>query len=198
MALIDNVRAICADLAPDGWRDLLKAHGLDIARADLAVALREPLTIDRTLSGFEDFSADGVRAIEPGDPDRSLLLHALASPGVTKRLDGTTLGKFPSLRDIDILEDYVYATRQVTFQQMQDEHPGLAVVLFACEYRPAAQAVHRTAAGMCFSRTGIARIGTKDALFDRQRRGFLPYVAGQMNAFRVLPARYCAYLAVQQ
>ena len=55
MALIDSVRAICADLAADGWRDLLKVHGLDIRRADLAVALREPLTIDRTLSGFEDF-----------------------------------------------------------------------------------------------------------------------------------------------
>ena len=198
MALIDSVRAICADLAADGWRDLLKVHGLDIRRADLAVALREPLTIDRTLRGFEDFSEDGVRGIEPGDPDRSLLLHALASPRVTKRLDGTTLGKFPSLRDIDILEDYVYATREATLQQIQDEHPGLAIVLFACEYRPASQAVHRTAAGMCFSRTGVARIGTKGALFDSQRRGFLPYVAGQTNAFRVLPARYCAYLAAQQ
>jgi hypothetical protein len=61
-------------------------HGLHLDATDLAAELRRPLvkaggasSIDRTISGFEDFSPMGTAAIEPGDPARSLLYHALAS-----------------------------------------------------------------------------------------------------------------------
>ena len=47
MALIDDVRDICVELAPNGWESLLKAHGLDITRNDLESALNAPLSINR-------------------------------------------------------------------------------------------------------------------------------------------------------
>jgi hypothetical protein len=57
----------------------MERHGLHLDASDLAAELQRPLvgsggvmTIDRTLSGFEDFSPNGTAAIEPGDPSRVL------------------------------------------------------------------------------------------------------------------------------
>jgi hypothetical protein len=78
MALIDEVKAVCDDLAPHGWRDLLLAHGLDIGVAanKLAAALAAPLDVDRNVPGFDDFivGANKARGIEPGKPAFSLLI----------------------------------------------------------------------------------------------------------------------------
>ena len=50
---------------------------------------------------------------------------------------------------------------------------------------------------MCLSRTGVARVGTSEPPYDAARRGFLPFDERDDHAFRVLPARYDAYIAVQ-
>ena len=84
MALIDGVRMTCEALAPAGWRELLLGltdGGFDLLADDLAAELVKPLaTIDRTVSGFEDFTTAGDQAITSGIPAQSLLYHALASP----------------------------------------------------------------------------------------------------------------------
>jgi hypothetical protein len=95
MALIDDVKAVCERLAPLGWRDLLlKVTGgqLDILKPTSA-ALRTELTkmltaIDRTVTGFTDFSLSGTKAITAGSPANSLLYHALASPNVIAEISG--------------------------------------------------------------------------------------------------------------
>ena len=43
----------------------------------------------------------------------------------------------------------------------------------------------------------LHRVGTDQPLYDEQRRGFLPFVTDKEHAFRVLPARYSAYVSVQ-
>ena len=73
MAQIDEVKAACARLAGTGWQSLLKKHGLDIVKADLAAELARELTIDRSVPGFEDFTLAGKRGIEPGLPAASLV-----------------------------------------------------------------------------------------------------------------------------
>lgn len=197
--LIDTVTAACARLAPAGWKDLLAAHGLDITAADLQGALLEPLTgIDRTLPGFEDFAAEGTRGIEPGRPAQSLLLHAFASPNVVSGTDGF-LRAFPTPDEIAAVENLVFGIRTPSLAEVAARFPGalMAIAVFAAEYRPGPETVHRRHADMCLARTGVARVGTSEALYDPARRGFLPFDERDAHAFRVLPARYDAYLAVQ-
>src|SRR5690349_15474701 len=87
--LLDRVKTVCARLAPLGWRELLLAHGVDILATDLRTELLRPLTsIDRHITGFQDFALEGCRGIEPGRPALSLLYHALASPQVVANADG--------------------------------------------------------------------------------------------------------------
>lgn len=118
MALIDDVRGVCARLAPQGWAALLTRHGLDITRTDLAAELSRALPqIDRTVPGFEDFALEGQRGIEPGNPARSLLYHALASPNVAQN-NGTPLAGFPTLRDLEIVENYVFGARPPSLAEL--------------------------------------------------------------------------------
>ena len=102
MALIDDVKAVCDRLAPLGWRNmLLEVTGgqLDILKptsAALKAELTKTLTaIDRTVTGFTDFSLSGTKSIVAGSPADSLLYHALASPNVTEGLSG-----FPTYRKL--------------------------------------------------------------------------------------------------
>lgn len=197
--LTDTVTAACARLAPAGWKDLLEAHGLDITAEDLHGALLEPLTaIDRTAPGFEDFAAEGTRGIEPGRPAHSLLLHAFASPNVVSGPDGF-LRAFPTPAEIAAVEDLVFGIQTPSLAEVAARFQGalMAIAVFAAEYRPGPETVHRHHADMCLARTGVARVGTSEALYDPARRGFEPFDERDTHAFRVLPARYDAYLAVQ-
>ncbi len=199
MPLISDVEHACTRLAPAGWRDLLMHHGLDITSTSLREELARPLQIDRTQAGFEDFSADATRGIEPGRPADSLLFHAFASPNVVTGVNGETLTAFPTAAEIEHILNYVYGATPPTLaalQQRAGEAP-LAIAVFAYEYRPYAETVHSRQADLCFSRTGVARVGTANALYNPQQRGFLPFVEGQPNQMRVIPARYGAFIAAR-
>jgi hypothetical protein len=199
MSLIQDVQRLCRRLAPLGWGELFAAHGLDITAADLGKELARSLRrIDRKLPGFEDFCAEGVRGIEPGSPAKSLLYHALASSGVATGPEGA-LRAFPTLAELDRVENYVFATRRATLESLRalaGEAP-LAVAVFACEYRTAPRTAHKRYADLTFSRTGLCRIGTAPPRYDARLRGFSPLVAGRTDRIRVSPARFSAYLAIR-
>src|SRR5918998_3219413 len=90
-SLIAQAEAVCHRLASSGWADLLARHGLNIRAPDLRTELLRELAVDRSAPGFEDFALEGRRAIEPGDPARSLLFHTLASPNVVQGDGGEDL-----------------------------------------------------------------------------------------------------------
>lgn len=200
MALIDDVTAACKRLASAGWGGLFAAHGLDIGAPDLrAELLRELPQINRDLPGFEDFADEGVRAITPGKPAESLLYHALASANVLTGADGRPLKKFPTLAEIDAVQNLVFGIETPSLAEIAARFPGalMSVAVFATEFRPAPETVHRRHADECFSRTGVARVGTAEARYDAARRGFDPFVEDDEHAFAVLPSRFAPYLAVQ-
>jgi hypothetical protein len=193
MAQIDEVKAACARLAGMGWQSLLKQHGLDIVKADLAAELARELTIDRSVPGFEDFTLAGKRGIEPGLPAASLLYHAFASPDVHPTATGepaTSVDVYPTLAELDAVENYIYGLRPFNPASLKD----VVIGVFAYEYRPGASTAHGYHADFVFSRTGIARVGTRGEAWDGARRGFRGDPAGQ-SGIAVTPARYAAFLA---
>ena len=201
MTLIDDVQEVCRRLAPHGWQELLDRHGLNIEAEDLEQELRRELpSIDRRSEGFEDFASEGRRGIEAGQPARSLLYHALASSSVVRSAEGEPLGAFPTLAEVKAVENYVFGVDPPSLTDLAARFPQapMAVAVFASEYRPGAETVHRRHADLCFSRAGVARVGTADPFYDARARGFLPLVEGDdKHAFRVLPAQYAPYVAVQ-
>jgi hypothetical protein len=200
MKLIEQVRRVCVRLADEGWSQLLAAHGLNIEASDLAAELARPLPgINRGLKGFEDFSVEGLRGVEPGRPQESLLFHALAGPNVLLDVDGNPLRAFPTLRELEIVEDYVFSAAQRSIDDIRSMvgNTPLEIVVFAFEYRSASETCSRLQADVVFARTGVARTGTLEPLYDARRRGFLPESEADPFAIRVLPARYAAYLATR-
>jgi hypothetical protein len=202
MPLIDAVANVCRRLADEGWRDLLLLvtdGDLDITAPDLREELAKHLAgIDRSVPGFEDFAEEGDRGIEPGVPACSLLFHALASPNVFGDGQGRDLGAFPTPAELEAVENYVYGASPPSLQDLHAAGAPLAIVVFATEYRPAPQTVHQRHADLCFSRTGIARLGNAEPLYDARRREFMPLDEDNPYAFRVMPARYAPYIAVQR
>ena len=76
--------------------------------------------------------------------------------------------------------------------------PELAVVAYAIEYRSTQDTVHRRHADLCFSRTGVARVGTEAPRYDGETRGHLAHATGDAdNTFRVIPSRFSAFLAMR-
>jgi len=199
MNLLESVTQVCRRLAPGGWHSLMLAHGLDLLAEPLAAELGKPLNVDRSLPGFADFARAGSRAIEAGVPSRSLLYHALASPRVISDENGQTLQLFPTPAEIETVLDYVYSVSPPTLDSLRSKALGapLAMVAFASEYRCAADTVHGRHADLCFSRTGIARVGTAPARYDAKLRSFLPFVDDDPYRIRVMPVRYSAYIAVK-
>jgi hypothetical protein len=200
--LLASVREACRRLAPLGWRGmLLDATGgeLDIAADDLGAELARPLArIDRSYPGFGDFDVAGRRGIDPGSPDRSLLYHAFASPTVVANRAGIELGGFPTLAEIEAVEDYVYGVRPPTLSELRRRAAGrpLGVAVFALHYRSAPLSVHGRHAELCFSRSGIARVGSLEPAYDARGRNFTGLDEARPFDFRVVPRRFAAYLAV--
>ncbi|HYW13359.1 MAG TPA: hypothetical protein VE871_15475, partial [Longimicrobium sp.] len=201
-ALIESVGEACRRLAPLGWRQLLldvTAGGLDIAAGDLAAQLARPLNIDRAHPGFGDFNLKGMRAVEAGAPDRSLLYHAFASAGVSANRGGAALDGFPTLTEIDAVENYVYGVQPPTLEGLRARAGGnpLGIVVFALQYRNTPNSVHGRHAELCFSRTGIARIGTIEPLYNARTRTFQPVDPQRPFDFRVVPQRFAAFIAMR-
>jgi hypothetical protein len=195
--LIDRVTAACHRLAPLGWLDLLKRHGLDISAVDLEKELSRPVpSIDRSVAGFEDFALEGARGIEPGQPALSLLFHAFASPRFVGE-KGLPLKDYPTQPEIEAVENYVYGVCPPSIEELRVRANGahLAIVVFAAEYRPASETIHRRHADMCYARSGIARVGTAPAEYLPSARGYLPFDKEDPHQIRVLPCRYAAYVA---
>lgn len=200
MSLLERVTQVCRRLAPGGWHSLMLAHGLDILAVPLKAELLKPLRIDRSVPGFEDFCPTGNRAIEPALPAQSLLFHALASPRVTNDTSGQPLQTYPTPTEIEAVLNYVFGVRPPTLKDLQRQAKAepLAVAVFASEYRCAADTVHGEHADLCYSRTGIARVGNTSALYSPELRCFLPVVENDAYGIRVMPVRYSAYIAVQR
>lgn len=196
-----GVTAVCRRLAPLGWRDLvLDVTGgqLDLLADNLEQELQKPLTkVDRTCPGFGDFAWHGTRAIEPGQPDQSLLYHALAAATVVATRDGQELRGFPTLAEIETVENFIYASRKATLADIKAQagNGDLAVVVFAVHYRSTPMSAKGRHAQLCFARTGVAHLGTIEPLYDPKLRSFANVDAARPYDFRVTPRRFAAYLA---
>ena len=203
VSLRDQVVAACRRLAPLGWQNLLlEASGgeFDIGSSDFPQQLTKSLSkIDRDYPGFGDFSVSGVKAIEPGSPDRSFLYHAFASPLVRTDRAGNQLMGFPTLAEIESVENYVYGAAAPSMEELRASVSGrrLGIVVFSLQYLPASRSVHGTHAELCFSRAGIGRVGNAEPLYDGMNRYFVTGVEDDPFKFRVVPRRYAAYLAVK-
>ena len=129
--------------------------------------LRELPSIKRNIKGFEDFSLEGKRGIEPGNPSRSLLFHAFASPNVVGDSNENIISEFPTLAEIETIENYVYGSNPLSILDLKARADGrnIAICVFASEYRPAPETVHKKHADMCYSRTGVSRVGTAAILY---------------------------------
>lgn len=201
--LIDQVQSMCKRLAAAGWRDLLMdvtAGQFDILAPDLKAELAKELPwIDRGYPGFGDFAMAGRRAIEPGQPDFSLLYHALAAPSVVTGHHGVPLKVFPTLAEIDAVENYISASRGISLATLRAQTGNwpIAVVTFATQYRNAPMAVSGQHAQLCFSRSGIGRIGNLPPLYDGSLRSFVGTEESRVFDFHVVPRRFSHYLAIQ-
>src|SRR3712207_5135574 len=126
--LVNQVAAALGRLAQLGWRQLLldvTGGELDIAAADLKSELIKPLAkIDRSYPGFGDFDAGGSQAIEPGSQSSSLLYHALASPTVVVHRNGAMLSGFPTLSEIEVIENYIYGVESPNLEELRQRAGG--------------------------------------------------------------------------
>ena len=190
MSRIHNVVKICRSLAERGWNDLFRRHGLNLRARDLEAELDRKLDIDRHQSGFADFCLSGDRGVTPGDPARSLLYHALASPDVHPDLRGrrNAAASYPTLEEFDEIENYIYSRKPLKLGASTD----LVIGVFAYEYRPAASGAHGYHADLVFSRTGVARVGTARPAWYGPWRNFRPDPL-RRDGISVCPARYGAF-----
>ncbi len=183
-----------------GWESCLAECGLDLTGATeetLIPLLLAPIEVIRSVRGLEEFSLDGHRGIEPGSPARSLFYHALASPSV--RPEGLEEEDYPGMADLEIVENCVYGAVPPSMAELRRRAAGspLAIVVFAYEYATAVDTVHRCHADMCFSRTGISRVGNAEEQYLRRERGFFP-ASEEDSGVHVVPARYGAFVAMQK
>lgn len=184
-------RALLEWMCDKGWRTFLKEEsGFDI---DLSLApgggdaeLFRELAIDPE-GPFREFA--GKRAIQPGDPAMSLLYHALAASEIVP--PGFVADEFASPSQLDALENYIFERMHL------DAGEDLEPAIFAYEYRQAFKTPHRRHSDLVYARTGVARTGTLDCVFDAARREYsMPAGSrGAKNASSVVPARFGLFLA---
>jgi hypothetical protein len=203
MSLLDRVFTVCRNLVGKGWDELLSdSYGLNIDQPDKSSLKRElsrPLRRKKQVPGFEDFVETGIAGLVAGSPAHSLLYHALASPNVLTKTDGSRLEGFPTLAEIEAVENYVFGLQPPSLEELSARAgvETLTIVVFAYEYRPAAQTCHGRHADMAYSRTGVARVGTVPPSYHPELRGFLPDSADPFD-IAVSPSRFAPYLAVQR
>src|ERR1700756_4912751 len=133
--LIDEIHTLVGKLSTP-WKDVLKRHGLDLSSSDspqrTAVLLSEGLKIDWQDRRVQDLCRSTERAIEPGDPARSLLYHMLALSECPSPDGGI------SLEDIDLLENYIYS-----LAALPSDWSTLDIAVLAYQYRPVRRTGHQ-------------------------------------------------------
>jgi hypothetical protein len=119
---------------------------------------------------------------------------------VTHDAGGKALSDFPTPAELEAVENFVYGVSPPTIEELRARAKGapLALIVLSSEYRTVSHTVHRRHADMCFARSSFARGGTIEAHYDGKLRQFVPFDEHDAFAFRVLPARYSAYLAFQR
>lgn len=192
-------------LKESGWEAYLK----EILKRDIVFSdekklcevitdVQEVIKINR---GFDDFG--GNKLIEPGSPSLSLLYHALASP----RVKSSVVTKYPEIKHLDILENYIYALKKWEdyLNEVKDKS-NLQLMVLAYEYRPAYKTPalglndfeqgFAKYAQIVFSRSGIARVGNRKMNYDAESRGFTnkPMEPEFEKEIAVTPARYGLFL----
>lgn len=203
--MLNDFRRCLSRLSDGGWQPVFTHLNLDPnslnLRNDLLAVTHLSEQELALIDGFGDIAPDARRLIEPGRPAQSILFHALASPSVTRDSDGNSFTAFPTPADLDLIENVVFGLVPQSLDALLARigvAQNVAVVVFAREYRQTSKTVHGNHADMVFSRTGVARMGTLDPLWDGQARAYLPRdAADDTFAFRALPCRYAAYLTVQ-
>jgi hypothetical protein len=176
LAYIKTISGIDLDVPPAAWPGLLSQRFPPV-----------------TLHGFEDFG--GIKLVEPGLPEFSLLYHALASPRVIP--PEFTPGQYPDFVQLDLLENYIFGSVDY---QLSDGNlaKNYAVAVFAYEYRPAYKNPDSSPyAGFVYSRTGIARVGETPMNYDPVTRSYTnkPQEGSLEKTVAVAPARYGVFLA---
>jgi hypothetical protein len=78
---------------------------------------------------LKNFLFKGKRGIEPGNPSRSLLYHAFASPNVINKIDNSELKHFPTIAEIDTIENYVYGINPPSIKELQNRSNGKAMAI---------------------------------------------------------------------
>lgn len=197
--LQDQFRELFFWLKESGWTDFLaqtfkvslNIEG-DFPESELFRIIDNP----RGKPGFEDFG--GKRLIEPGDPAMSLVYYALASSTVRlpRKISGVELpALYPTIEQLDVLENYIYAINKTDLNQISPKDHVLAV--FAYEFRPREKVPHQHHADFVYSRTGIARVGDKQANYDPLNRCFTnkPLDPASEKNIASTPARYGLFLA---
>ncbi len=201
--LLEPLKKTCSRLAVLGWRQmLLDATGgeFDLAAPDLAAELLKPLQrINRGMAGFGDFNLSATRAVEPGRPDSSLIYHAFASPTVVATGSGKPLGGYPTLAEIDLLENYIYGVNPPTLEDLRKMAAGheLGLVTYALHYRNAPMSVHGKHAELCFARTGMSRLGNLGPIYDARARAFVSVDEKRPFDLHVVPRRFAAFIAMR-
>jgi len=192
MSRLDEIKQICRSLAERGWAELFQRQGLDLLARDLESELNRVLKINRGQPGFSDFCLEARRGIEPGDPARSLLYHALASPDVHPAGADRKIGNgcYATIDELDAIENYIYSKKPFDSSKLSEQY---VIGVFAYEYRPAASGAHGYHADLVFSRTGIARVGTREAAWHGPWRSFRPDPS-RRSGISVCPARYAAFI----
>ncbi len=198
MTLADQMWSVWEHLRKP-WASYLKQAGLDLSKSTpktLLADLERQVSVNRDLPGMQDFAPDGVCGIEPSDPARSLFYHVLASPLVTPR--GIADSDYPTVEDLVVIENCIYAASRRSLDDLRAIAGGgpLAIAVFAYEYVPAGQTVHQMHADLCFSRTGVARVGNFKARYAAKARGYFPY-SEDTRKVHVVPVRYGAFIAAK-
>jgi len=197
MPTIENAYQAWKRLRPK-WNDYLLRAGLDLSATpfdNFAGVLLAPIEIDFRLPGLEDLCRSACRGIEPGDPARSLLYHALASPGVLP--PALEDSDYPTPEELQAIENLVYGIVPPSLEDLRvrAEDGPLAMVVFAYEYTPAADTVHKRHADLCFSRTGLSRIGSAKPRYMPRARGYLPFSEEADATVHAVPCRFAPFLA---
>lgn len=202
---MEKLQEILQRLGTNGWGPIFDLLNINPDSSTLRDDLLTPITQSpiqlALIPGFGDIAPTARRPIEPGNPARSILFHALASPGVTATPDGTPLTIFPTPADLDEAENVVFGILPPSFESITadlGDSANLAAVVFTREYRQASKTVHGRHADIVFSRSGIIRVGNLAPSWDGRVRAYRPREeADDPFAFRALPCRYGVYIAVQ-